>query len=55
MPARLKRSASAIVQGDQIGDTGWSLPALDLDDDMVVHAQPIGWDVLDLRDPGAAS
>ena len=46
---------SAIVQGDQLGDAGRAFAALDLDHEMIVHAQAVGRHVLCFGDRDAAA
>jgi hypothetical protein len=48
-------SRSAIVQGDQLGDASGALAALDLDREMIVHAQAVRRHVLRLGDSDKAA
>jgi NAD(P)-dependent dehydrogenase (short-subunit alcohol dehydrogenase family) len=49
------KAPSRIMQRNQLGNTGRALAAFDLDHEMVVHAQPVGGNVLGFRngDPAA--
>src|SRR5947209_13150720 len=46
---------SAIMQGDQLGDTGRPFAAFDLDHEMVVHAETVGGHILRLGNADAAA
>src|SRR4051812_30831182 len=45
----------AIVQGDQLGDAGRALAALDLDHEVIVHAQAVRGHVLRFGDSDTAT
>jgi hypothetical protein len=48
------RRGSAIVEHDQLGDTGRTLAAFDFDDHVIADPQAVGRDVLYFRNAGPA-